>query len=77
MKEATGELNMTVIIAIAVAILAAFFYTILWPMIRTNFDSKASCSRAICECDAKCKETGFGKCHLKGKNNEIRCPWKG
>lgn len=77
MKEATGELNMTVIIAIAVAILAAFFYTVIWPMIQTNFDSKANCSKAICKCENKCENTGMATCHLKGKTTTFDCPWKG
>ena len=34
MKEAIGELNSTLIVVIAVAALAALFFTILWPMIK-------------------------------------------
>ncbi len=34
MKEATGELNMTVVTLIAVAALAALFYFVMWPMIQ-------------------------------------------
>ena len=34
MKEATGELNMTVITLIAVAAVAALFYFVMWPMIQ-------------------------------------------
>lgn len=34
MKEATGELNMTVITVIAIAAVAALFYTFVWPMIQ-------------------------------------------
>ena len=32
MKEATGELNLTIIIVIAVGALMAFLYTPIWPM---------------------------------------------
>jgi len=49
MKEATGELNMTVFVIIVVAILAAFFFTIIWPMIRNNMARTTKCSDAICE----------------------------
>ena len=35
MKEATGELNMTVITVIAIAAVAALFYTLVWPAIQT------------------------------------------
>ena len=34
MKEATGELNMTVVTLIAVAALAALFYFVVWPMVQ-------------------------------------------
>lgn len=34
MKEATGELNMTVVTLVAVAAVAALFYFFLWPMIQ-------------------------------------------
>lgn len=34
MKEATGELNMTVVALIAVAAVGALFYFVLWPMIQ-------------------------------------------
>lgn len=34
MKEATGELNITVITVIAIAAVAALFYLFVWPMIQ-------------------------------------------
>lgn len=34
MKEATGELNMTVITVVAIAAVAALFYTLVWPAIQ-------------------------------------------
>lgn len=34
MKEATGELNMTVVTLIAVAALGAVFYLVIWPMVQ-------------------------------------------
>lgn len=33
MKEATGELNITVITVVAIAAIARLFYTLIWPMI--------------------------------------------
>ena len=42
MKEATGELNMTVITVVAIAAVAAFFYAIVWPAIKTSV-SKTTC----------------------------------
>ena len=43
MKEATGELNMTVITVVAIAAVAAFFYAFLWPSIQSGL------SRNTCE----------------------------
>lgn len=79
MKEATGELNMTVVIVLAVAILAAFFFTVLWPMIKTNFEHNSRCSKAIClpcpKNDPSCK---FVDCYIKGNRHEtFLCPFKG
>lgn len=34
MKEATGELNMTVITLVAVAAVGALFYFVIWPVIQ-------------------------------------------
>jgi hypothetical protein len=48
MKQATGDLNSTVIVVIAVAILAAFFFSYLWPIIKNNFDRNSKCSAAVC-----------------------------
>lgn len=36
MKEATGELNMTVITVVAIAAVAALFYAFIWPMIQRS-----------------------------------------
>ena len=36
MKEATGELNMTVVTVVAIAAVAAFFYAFIWPSIKVN-----------------------------------------
>lgn len=36
MKEATGELNMTVIVVVAIAAIAGLFYAFIWPMIQRS-----------------------------------------
>ncbi len=36
MKEATGELNLTVITVVAIAAIAAIVYTFIWPLIQTK-----------------------------------------
>ena len=85
MKEATGELNMTIIIVIAVSLLIAFLYYTLWPVLHSNFEANSGCSRAICEnpCGTSGNQTcsealeTLVKCHLPNSTEEIRCPWKG
>lgn len=36
MKEATGELNMTLVVVIAVAAIVALFYAFVWPAIEAG-----------------------------------------
>lgn len=45
MKEATGELNMTVVTVVAIAAVGAFFYAFVWPAIKTNI-AKNTCANA-------------------------------
>ena len=44
MKEATGELNMTVITIVAIAAVAAFFYAFVWPQIRQTLALTTACN---------------------------------
>ena len=54
MKEATGELNMTVVTVVAIAAVAAFFYAFVWPGIKASIQRNTICANAICnECDGK------------------------
>lgn len=39
MKEATGELNMTVVTVVAIAAVGAFFYAFVWPSIKNSITS--------------------------------------
>ena len=39
MKEATGELNMTVVTVVAIAAVGAFFYAFVWPGIRNSIQN--------------------------------------
>jgi hypothetical protein len=48
MKEATGELNMTVVTVVAIAAVAAFFYAFIWPSIKTNILNSTKCASATC-----------------------------
>lgn len=90
MKEATGELNLAVIVAIAIGILAAFFFGSLWPTIHANFQKTAQCNKAVCDCSKSTREsigneTGFSnrckcavsKSKLTDENEIFYCPFKG
>ena len=84
MKESTGELNLTIIVVIAVALLVAFFYYTIWPSLDNNFKANSNCSRAYCDnpCadgDNSCPDV-IGQlvtCHIKDSDITIQCPWKG
>lgn len=79
MKEATGDLNMTVVIVLIVAVMGAFFSMVVAPLILNGIKSETNCSDAICTC-TKTEITGgsCSKCYLKGKENQkFTCPYKG
>ncbi|MBQ6841428.1 MAG: hypothetical protein IJO63_04875 [Bacilli bacterium] len=48
MKEATGELSNLLVVTVSVAILVAFFYFTIWPLLENNFSSQTSCEKALC-----------------------------
>ncbi len=52
MKEATGELNMTVITVVAIAAIAAIFYAFVWPAIKTSLAENT--------CSTKCPNESSG-----------------
>ena len=58
MKEATGELNMTVITVVAIAAVGAFFYAFVWPNIQNNLKQK-QCENS-CGGNAACIESCKG-----------------
>ena len=76
MKEASGELNTTIIVVLVVGVLMAFFYYTLWPVIRANFEHQSKCSKAICD-GCKTNNCEYVKCHLEGSTEEFECVYKG
>ena len=79
MREATGELNMSVIVISLVAILVAFFYTVLWPIMREGQNQQVNCSKAVCE-KKDDNHDGMVDCHYKDKNGNDKtttCKYKG
>lgn len=53
MKEATGELNMTVVTVVAIAAVGAFFYAFVWPGIKSTIEKSTYCAMALCDADNK------------------------
>ena len=79
MKQATGELNATVVVVLAVGVLMAFFYYTLWPIVRENFNRNTQCSKAICDTDTL--NNGYVTCYTKGnygdEEHKMSCVYKG
>lgn len=74
MKEATGELNMTVVTVVAIAAVAAFFYAFIWPSIKTNILNSTKCSSAYnCTC-TNGKTCSCIYMNEKQKEESITCP---
>ena len=74
MKEATGELNMTVITVVAIAAIAAFFYAFVWPVLRNNIQNAQKCASAICN---DCSGTVCSCYYIDGdETQEIKCQKK-
>lgn len=59
MKEATGELNMTVITVVAIAAIGAFFMAFVWPQLKGSVQGTAKCSSAV---GCKACSSGSRKC---------------
>ena len=68
MKEATGELNMTVVTVVAIAAVGAFFYAFIWPSIKGNLMAQTHCASAV-----GCTDAGNGrkKCYYYDDKGEI------
>ncbi len=56
MKEATGELNMTVVTVVAIAAVGAFFYAFVWPSIQASI-KKNTCEAQCPNNDTECIDT--------------------
>lgn len=61
MKEATGELNMTVVTIVAIAALVAFFYAIIWPNVKLSITNK--------QCESTCGVGNFTQATKKAIND--------
>lgn len=83
MREATGELNMTVIVFAAVALLTALFFFIVWPMIKQGLREDEFCANAICDNGynsnnkAWCINPESGTSKLPSGDDAFECPFRG
>lgn len=86
MKEVTGELNSTLVVAVSVGVLSAFFFGYIWPLIKGNFDRNSQCSKAICNCGEEATPNGLGPrvtidgveyCSCRVNDTELKCVYKG
>lgn len=74
MKQAIGDLNLTIIVVIAVAGLVALFSMGIWPMIKDGLNQSANCSDAICSCS---KTAEMCDCTNKNGTRNFQCPNRG
>lgn len=80
MKEASGELNLTVVVVMAVAALMAFFYTLIWPTIKNNMTANTKCQAAVCKkCEDPngCTMVDCTYTDKQGNKTNMQCVWKG
>ena len=73
MKEATGELNMTVVTVVAIAAVAAFFYAFVWPAIQSSIEKSTQCATAYnCTCSGDTCSCTYRD--DSGNEQSIECP---
>ena len=80
MKEATGELNATLVVVVTIGILSTFFFTVIWPLLKNNLNNSTKCSSAVCEACAEgvsCKKVKCTYRDKDGNDHPIECPYKG
>lgn len=76
MKESTGELNMTVVTVVAIAAIAAFFYLIVWPGMKSNIEQSQKCASAVCQtCAGKTCDCQYYNSDT-GSYEDVTCPNK-
>ena len=78
MKEATGELNSTLIVVIVVGLLIALFYGLVWPILKDGLKENARCADAVCDVGIEKGSVGVECYSPHDENKEIfYCPYKG
>ena len=75
MKEATGELNMTVITVVAIAAIAAFFTMLVWPSVKNSMMASTICANGHNYEQGTAGQDGYVKCGTLGTNNKFTCSY--
>ena len=71
MKEATGELNMTVITVVAIAAIAGIFYAFVWPGIKTSISRNTCRTQCPSSTGTGVNETCVNTCMANAANQDI------
>ncbi len=75
MKEATGELNMTVITVVAIAAIAAIFYAFVWPGIKKSIANNTCKTQCPSSTGTGVDQTCYDECVKDAtqdvNNNEV------
>ena len=69
MKEATGELNMTVITVVAIAAVGLLFTMFVWPNIQSNLAINTACSNVDNNGNYKTTDSSIGS----GSDGYVEC----
>lgn len=75
MKEATGELNMTVIAVVAIAAVGAFFYAFVWPRIKGTVNSQSVCSNGANYSYGNTKDADYVSCGSADAKGQYTCKY--
>ena len=75
MKEATGELNMTVVTVVAVAAIGAFFTMLVWPSIKNSLMASTICSNGHNYKQGSATEDGYVSCGKLNSKNQFTCKY--
>ncbi|MGN0966147.1 MAG: hypothetical protein ACI4OP_00925 [Candidatus Coprovivens sp.] len=75
MKEATGELNMTVITVVAVAAIAAFFTMLVWPSVKDSLMASTICANGHNYTQGINGQDGYVNCGNISADNKFTCEY--
>ena len=73
MKEATGELNMTVITVVAIAAIAALFYAFIWPSLKTTIAAQSVCANGPNTTVGTSGQAGYVSCGAAAATGTYTC----